>query len=320
MLYLLIPYLLVSRRVRYWGPLLFLIYINDFSLTLSKIASSILFADDTSIIISNSNLDEFKSNINLAMNETVAWFQSNFLMLNCYKTHFLQFLTKKQNATKIQIVISNSVITNTSSTKLLGMTIDNTLFWKEHIFYLTSRLNKACYAIRVIKPFMTLNILKTVYFSYFHSVMSSGVIFWGNSHLSNNIFKIQKRKITIITNSGKYDSCRQLFKQSQILTLPSQYMFSLLVFVAKNRHLLLSNSDIYDKNTKTRIITATSTCLLQTTLVQKGVLYSGSRIYNHLLTCIKTLSNDLKHFKSKLKSLIEHTFYSLEEFYRLTLK
>jgi hypothetical protein len=39
------------------GPLLFLIYINDFSLTLNKIASSVLFTDDTSIVISNSNLD-----------------------------------------------------------------------------------------------------------------------------------------------------------------------------------------------------------------------------------------------------------------------
>jgi hypothetical protein len=124
----------------------------------------------------------------------------------------------------------------------------HTLSWKEHIFDLTSRLNKACYTTRVIKSFMTLNVLRTVYFSYFHLVMSYGVIFWGNSHLSNNIFKIQKRTIRIITNSGRYDSCRQLFKQLQILTLPSQYMFSLLVFVAKNRHLFLSNSDIHDKN------------------------------------------------------------------------
>jgi hypothetical protein len=116
------------------GPLLFLIYINDFSLTLRKIVSSILFADNISIIISNSNLDEFKNNTNLVMNETVVWFQSNFLTLNCNKTHFLQFLTKKQNAMKIQVVSSNSVTTNTNSTKLLDLTIGNTLSWKEHIF------------------------------------------------------------------------------------------------------------------------------------------------------------------------------------------
>ena len=54
------------------------------------------------------------------MNETVVWFQNNFLTLNCNKTYFLQFLTKKQNATKIQIVTFNTVITNTNSTKLLG--------------------------------------------------------------------------------------------------------------------------------------------------------------------------------------------------------
>jgi len=49
------------------GPLLFLIYINDFPLTLNKIASSILFADDRSIIISNANPEEFKTSINTVM-------------------------------------------------------------------------------------------------------------------------------------------------------------------------------------------------------------------------------------------------------------
>jgi hypothetical protein len=186
---------------------------------------------------------------------------SNFLTLNCNKTHFLQFLTKKQNVTKIQVVSSNSVITNTNSTKILGMTIDSTLSWKEHIFYLTSRLNNACYTIRVIKPFLSLNVLKTVYFSYFHLVMSCGVIFWGNSHPSNNIFKIQKRTIRIITNSVKYDSCRQLFKQLQILTLRSQYMFSLLVFVAKIDTCFCPT---LTSIIKIRIKAATYTCLLQT--------------------------------------------------------
>jgi hypothetical protein len=38
-----------------------------------------------------------------------------------------------------------------------------------------------------------------------------------------------------MTNNGKHDSCQHLFKQLQTLTLPSQYIFSLLVFVAKKR-------------------------------------------------------------------------------------
>ena len=76
--------------------------------------------------------------------------------------------------------------------------------------------------------------------------------FWGgNSHHSNSIFKIQKIIIIRITaNTGRRDSCRQLYKQLQILPLPSQYIFSLLVFVNKNRGLFPSNSEIHYINTR----------------------------------------------------------------------
>jgi hypothetical protein len=252
------------------GSLLLLIYINDLSQTISCVANLILCADYMSIINFNFNLEEFKKNINLVMNETINWFQSNLLTLNCDKTHFLQFFTKKQNEMKTHIMASNSVITNINNTKFLGLTIDSIPSWREHIVELTFELNKACYAIRGIKTFMTLNVLRTIYFSYFHSVMSYGIIFWGNSHCSNNIFRIQKRIIRIITNNGK---------RNYNLHLPTTY----------------------------------------TTLVQKGVLYSGSRIYNHLPLHIPILSNDLKYFKSKLKNfLIKHTLYSLEKFYQVT--
>jgi hypothetical protein len=55
------------------------------------------------------------------------------------------------------------------------------------------------------------------------------------------------------------------------------------------------------------------------TLVQKGVDYSGSQVFNHLLKNIKILSHGLKQFNYVLKSfLTEHTFYSLKEFYQFT--
>jgi hypothetical protein len=82
--------------------------------------------------------------------------------LNYNKTHFLQFLTKKQKEIKIQIIASNSVITNINRTKFLGLIIDTTLSWNDQIVELTSKLNEACYAIREIKPFMSLDVLRTI--------------------------------------------------------------------------------------------------------------------------------------------------------------
>jgi len=86
------------------GPLLFLTYINDLSLSINKLANPILFADDRTITISNTNPEEFKNNINSVMTEITNWFQSNLITMNCNKTHFMQFLTKKQNERKIQII------------------------------------------------------------------------------------------------------------------------------------------------------------------------------------------------------------------------
>ena len=90
----------------------------------------------------------------------------------------------------------------------------------------------------IVKPYMTLETLRTIYFSYFHSVLIYGIIFWGNPVHSQHIFIIQKRMIRLITNLEVKDSCHCVFKELGILPLYSQYFYSLLIFVAKNRDLL----------------------------------------------------------------------------------
>ena len=52
------------------------------------------------------------------------------------------------------------------------------------------------------------------------------------------------------------------------------------------------------------------------TMYQKGAYYSGIKIYNHLPTVIKNLSNDTNKFKLALKKYLSHnSFYSLEEYF-----
>jgi len=91
------------------------------------------------------------------------------------------------------------------------------------------------------------------------------------------------------------DSCHELFKKLQILPLSSQYILSLLMFAVKNRELFKSNSDIHHIGTRyNNDLYLPST---QLNLFQKGVYYSGIKIYNHLPLSIKDLSHDMKHFK-----------------------
>ena len=88
--------------------------------------------------------------------------------------------------------------------------------------------------------------LRTIYISYFHSILWYGIIFWGNSPYSSNIFKIQKRIIRPIKNGRNIHLCYQLFTKLKILPLKSQYIFSFLLFIAKNRGLYESNSEIHN--------------------------------------------------------------------------
>ena len=49
---------------------------------------------------------------------------------------------------------------------------------------------------------------------------------------------------------GYRESCRELFKELKILTLSSQYIFSLLLFIVNNRDYFVSNSVYHDINTR----------------------------------------------------------------------
>ena len=49
-------------------------------------------------------------------------------------------------------------------------------------------------------------------YAYFNSVMHNGLIFWGNTSNSANIFEIRKNIIRIITGYRSRASCRDSFK------------------------------------------------------------------------------------------------------------
>ena len=79
-------------------------------------------------------------------------------------------------------------------------------------------------------------------------------------------------------NARNGEFCHQLFKNLKILPLKSQNIFSFLLFVAKNRDLYESNSEIHNINTRFSSDWHTATANL--TAFQNGPFYFGIKIFN----------------------------------------
>jgi hypothetical protein len=71
--------------------------------------------------------------------------------------------------------------------------------------------SSACYAVQSVPPNISLNNLKMIYYTYFHSVMTYGLLFWGLFSDSIKIFRMKKKIIRIMMGCRNSDSCRKLF-------------------------------------------------------------------------------------------------------------
>ena len=86
------------------GPLLFILYINDFS-NASELLFSILFADDTSVFIEGYEYDKMIKILNKEMKTIDTWLECNGLVINTDKTHYMVFHRAKFKSTNKDIYI-----------------------------------------------------------------------------------------------------------------------------------------------------------------------------------------------------------------------
>ena len=130
----------------------------------------VLFADDTSIIITGTNRRDFNVNTNQTFQDINTWFKVNLLTLNLNKTQYLEFRTKNYYNVNTQIKYDQECLTSASEIKFLGLTMDDILSWKQHIEQVLNKMCTACYALRNIKHTVTIDTLRVIYFTHIHSI------------------------------------------------------------------------------------------------------------------------------------------------------
>jgi hypothetical protein len=87
----------------------------------------VLFADDTSLIVSNLNLVNFKNDHIFSFEQLNAWFNTNLLSLNYNKTQYVQFRVTISLPTQVVISYKNKCIVSDTNTRFLGITMDSSL-------------------------------------------------------------------------------------------------------------------------------------------------------------------------------------------------
>ena len=106
----------------------------------NKSLFNILYADDTSILLSGRDLNKLIQELNteLVLVLVTEWLKANKLTLNIEKTYYIVFhcgRRKTLNNIKLQMDDKIPVIKESPHIKYLGVILDNKLNWIEHIGY-----------------------------------------------------------------------------------------------------------------------------------------------------------------------------------------
>ena len=125
------------------GPLLFIIFMNDLSYLKLK-SKSVLYADDTTIYFSSTNIDDLLATLSSDLVIINDWLRHNHLLINLSKTHAMLFNYNLKNPLKSQTLSLNSgsdTIPFVKTTKLLGVIIDDQLKFDQHTISLCKATN-----------------------------------------------------------------------------------------------------------------------------------------------------------------------------------
>ncbi|CAM1295290.1 Uncharacterised protein at_DN0754 [Pycnogonum litorale] len=225
------------------GPILFLLYVNDLPSVVNNCRITI-FADDTSLTCSATNLVELKRSLDPDLISVYNWLLSNRLTLNTSKSAICIFRQPSMTLNpSIRFSINESPLLITDTVKYLGVLIDKHLSWSYHIDSLLNRLSKyiGIFATKV-RHILTTKSLVTLYSHLVKPCIDYALLIYGSASSSHikKIFTFQKKLVRIITFTGFREHSQPLFSLLGIFNISETYL-SLLTKLSYDIFILHKN-------------------------------------------------------------------------------
>ena len=299
------------------GPLLFNIFLNDINMV-SPLLKLILYADDTTLLMRDTNPDSLLQNANIEVNKIAEWFSDNNLTINYEKTCFIVFGPKiVTNKITCSLNISTKSIARVEDTKFLGVYITSNLNWIKHITFISNKIAKNLGIISKLRKKMPANTILLLYYTLIYPYLNYCITIWGNSpktHLSI-LIKSQNRFLRILLRLKKNDHISNFFSTSNVLHLRNIYKLRLLMLFYK---LLIKTISTYFGFLLSSFLSikthATRSCDIfflpkcRTTIYRNSPFYQGMLSWNSVPTTIMS-SGSIHQFRHHIFKLIKIDYF-----------
>ena len=197
------------------GPLLFLIYINDFPCA-STYFSFIMYADDTTLSSTLPNIKNSRDQIiaeqliNTELNKIDVWLRCNKLSLNISKTKYMLYSMPQKQTQHLSIKLGTTSIDQVYHFNFLGIVINSNLKWENHVNNISYKCIRVIGILNKLKKVLPTRIKLLLYNTLILPHLTYGINSWGFN--CSRIKKLQKKAVRVIYNSKYNAHTSNIFK------------------------------------------------------------------------------------------------------------
>jgi len=292
------------------GPLLFLLYINDFH-HCSNLFEFHLFADDANLFYKHKDIKTLENDVNSELNKVHIWLCANKLSLNIDKSNFVLFHAPQRKINHpFLLAINERTIKQSHGIKYLGIYIDSNLSWKPQVEYITKKIKRSIGLLSKLRYYVNSRILNNLYYALIYPFLMYGIIAWGNTYQTTlqPLYLLQKKVVRIITFSKFDEHSDPIFKHLNFVKIFDLVIFKISIFMYKYNSKLLpcafesfftTIDKVHGYNTRAASKKFLYLPKARTNYGKFNIRFQGPKIWNSIDESVKKLS--LNQFKKKLK-------------------
>ena len=228
------------------GPILFSLFINDLPLSLSNSNAIIdLFADDSTLHTSDSELSKIDSTLQESIDEIQFWCQMNNMALHPQKTKSMLITSRQKRQysqshqpLRLSLNINNNEIAQVHNYKLLGVILDDEFHWTKHIDHISKKISRNIYLLRQLKHYANPNALRIFFHAHCMSYFNYASVIWSAGTSNCNILRLNSlhRRAVKIISIDKNIATDQKLRNLGMLSLKNQFLFNSSILMYKVYH------------------------------------------------------------------------------------